>query len=36
MRALASGFDIHVPKPVEPAELITVIVSLANRLGRKL
>ncbi|MFN2578169.1 MAG: PAS domain-containing protein [Pyrinomonadaceae bacterium] len=31
MRALAAGFDIHVPKPVEPAELVAVIASLANR-----
>ncbi|HKQ09457.1 MAG TPA: ATP-binding protein [Blastocatellia bacterium] len=31
MRALASGYQIHVPKPVEPAELITVIASLVER-----
>lgn len=31
MKALASGFQIHVPKPVEPAELITVIASLIER-----
>ena len=31
MKALASGYQIHVPKPVEPAELITVLVSLVNR-----
>ena len=28
-RALLAGFQIHVPKPVEPAELIAVIASLA-------
>jgi PAS domain S-box-containing protein len=31
MRALLAGFQIHVPKPVEPAELITVVASLAAR-----
>ena len=31
MRAIAAGFQMHVPKPVEPAELATVIASLAGR-----
>ncbi|GAA6618875.1 PAS domain S-box protein [Scytonema sp. NUACC26] len=31
MRALQEGFQIHLPKPVEPAELATVIASLAGR-----
>ncbi|HST20828.1 MAG TPA: ATP-binding protein [Blastocatellia bacterium] len=31
MRALSSGYDAHVAKPVEPAELITVIASLVRR-----
>ncbi len=31
MKALASGYQIHVPKPVEPAELITVLISLVER-----
>jgi len=31
MKALASGYQIHIPKPVEPAELITVVESLAER-----
>jgi CheY-like chemotaxis protein len=31
MKALASGYQIHVPKPVEPAELIAVLVSLVER-----
>jgi len=31
VKALASGYQIHVPKPVEPAELITVIASLFER-----
>ncbi|HEX8723617.1 MAG TPA: PAS domain S-box protein [Pyrinomonadaceae bacterium] len=33
MRALRSGFQMHVPKPVEPAELITVVANLAGRGG---
>ena len=33
-RALLSGFSSHVPKPVEPLELLAVIASLANRRGR--
>ncbi len=31
MRALASGFQMHVAKPVEPAELTMVILSLMGR-----
>lgn len=31
MQALAAGFDTHVCKPVEPAELVTVVASLAHR-----
>jgi PAS domain S-box-containing protein len=34
-RALAAGFQIHVPKPVEPAELVTVIASLAGRIHKR-
>ena len=30
MRALSAGYQMHVPKPVEPAELVTVISSLAG------
>ncbi len=33
MRALAAGFQMHVPKPVEPAELLTVVASLCGRAG---
>ncbi|MCA1564274.1 MAG: PAS domain S-box protein [Acidobacteria bacterium] len=32
MRALLAGFQLHVPKPVEPAELAAVIASLAGRM----
>jgi signal transduction histidine kinase/ActR/RegA family two-component response regulator len=35
MRALASGFQMHVAKPVQPAELATVVASLAA-IGRGL
>jgi len=33
MRVLRSGFQMHVPKPVEPAELIAVVANLAGRRG---
>jgi CheY-like chemotaxis protein len=32
MRALLAGFQLHVPKPVEPAELAAVVASLAGRM----
>ncbi len=31
LRALSAGFQMHLPKPVEPVELLTVIASLARR-----
>ncbi len=34
MRALLAGFQIHLPKPVEPAELIAVVANLAERTGK--
>ncbi|AKT37978.1 PAS domain S-box protein [Chondromyces crocatus] len=30
-RALRAGFNMHVPKPIDPAELVAVIASLAPR-----
>jgi CheY-like chemotaxis protein len=33
IRSLMAGFNLHVSKPVEPGELITVVASLADRLG---
>jgi CheY-like chemotaxis protein len=33
MKAIRAGFQMHVPKPVEPAELITMVASLAGRSG---
>jgi CheY-like chemotaxis protein len=34
-RALLAGFNMHVPKPVEPAELLAVVASL-GRIARAL
>ncbi len=34
-RALLSGFQSHVAKPVEPAELVATVASLARRPGRR-
>jgi PAS domain S-box-containing protein len=33
-RALIAGYQSHVAKPVEPAELVTVVASLAGRMKR--
>ncbi len=34
MKVLRSGFQIHIPKPVEPAELVAVVANLAGRIER--
>ncbi len=31
LRAIAAGFSMHVPKPVDPTELVTLVASLAHR-----
>ncbi|AFY34556.1 ATP-binding protein [Calothrix sp. PCC 7507] len=31
MRAIQSGYQLHLPKPIEPAELATVVASLVGR-----
>lgn len=31
MRVLSAGYQMHIPKPVEPAELTTVVANLAGR-----
>jgi signal transduction histidine kinase/ActR/RegA family two-component response regulator len=31
VRTLSAGFSMHVPKPVNPAELVTVVASLSGR-----
>lgn len=36
MRSVLAGFQMHIAKPVEPAELITMVASLAGRTGRVL
>jgi len=33
VRLLAAGYNMHIPKPVEPAELMVVLASLARRAG---
>ena len=33
VRLVTAGYDIHVPKPVEPAELVVVLASLVRRAG---
>jgi CheY-like chemotaxis protein len=36
MRALRAGFQIHLAKPIDPAELVTTIAALADRFtGRR-
>jgi CheY-like chemotaxis protein len=32
IRVLSAGFQIHIPKPIHPAELITVVASLGKRI----
>jgi len=34
MKVLRSGFQIHIPKPVEPAELVAVVANLAGRIEK--
>jgi len=34
MRVLAAGYQMHIPKPVEPAELTAVVASLAHRFAQ--
>lgn len=31
VKVLRAGFQLHVPKPIEPAELVTVVAHLADR-----
>jgi signal transduction histidine kinase/ActR/RegA family two-component response regulator len=33
VKVLRAGFQLHVPKPIEPAELVTVVANLAGRIG---
>jgi len=34
MKALSAGFQLHAAKPVEPAELVAVVASLAGKSAR--
>ena len=33
LRVLLAGFQVHVPKPIDPHELIALIATLAGRTG---
>ena len=33
IRVLQAGFQIHVPKPISPAELVAIVASLSGRTG---
>jgi hypothetical protein len=33
MRVFRCGFQIHIPQPVEPAELVAVAATLAGPIG---
>jgi hypothetical protein len=35
VRALAAGFNMHVPKPVDPGELTAIVADLAGDLRSK-
>jgi PAS domain S-box-containing protein len=34
MKVLSNGFQMHVPKPIEPAELLTIVASLTGVIGK--
>jgi CheY-like chemotaxis protein len=31
LKALSSGFNVHLPKPVEPLELVTIVSNLSAK-----
>jgi CheY-like chemotaxis protein len=33
VKALRAGFQIHLAKPIDPAELVTAVAGLARRFG---
>jgi hypothetical protein len=33
VKALRSGFQIHLAKPIDPSELVTAVASIAHRFG---
>ena len=34
LRALSVGYESHVPKPVDPIDLLAAVASLTNRIGK--
>ena len=36
IQALSAGFQMHIPKPIEPLQLLAVVASLASRVSDKL
>ncbi|MCU0681797.1 MAG: response regulator [Polyangiaceae bacterium] len=34
-RALLAGYNYHLPKPIDPSELVAVVVSVADSIGRR-
>jgi len=35
VKALAAGYQMHVPKPVEPGELLTIVASLSGLMDQR-
>ena len=35
LKALSAGFQMHVPKPVEPTELISIVAALVSLVNRR-
>jgi CheY-like chemotaxis protein len=35
-KALRSGFEMHMAKPVDPSELVASVATLARRVGSKI
>jgi CheY-like chemotaxis protein len=35
LRALSVGYESHVPKPVDPIDLVAAVASLTNRIGKE-
>jgi CheY-like chemotaxis protein len=34
LRAFSVGYEYHIPKPIEPEELLVAVASLTNRIGK--
>ena len=35
VKVLSAGYQMHVPKPIEPGELLTIVASLAGVMDKK-